>query len=143
MSKVGQTFMWFQWDILLLEAGFLTALMAPIRALPFLCETGPHTDLTFWLVRWLLFRLMFASGVVKLTSGCPKWWSLTALDVHFESQCIPTPLAWFAHHLPAPLLKLSVVGTYVIEIAIPFLFFVPIKNLRVLSFILQVSPTPE
>ena len=129
----------FQWDILLLEAGFLTALLAPMRGLPLLLEGGPHNALTFWLVRWLLFRLMFASGVVKLTSGCPKWWSLTALDIHFESQCIPTSIAWFAHHFPSPLLKLSVVMTYVIEIVVPFLFFVPIRNLRIVSFFLQVS----
>lgn len=55
-------------------------LVAPLRqhcrgkqALP---ET-PHDHLPFWLVRWLLFRLMFASGVVKLTSRCPAWWGLT------------------------------------------------------------------
>ena len=128
----------FQWDILLLEKGFLTALSAPLH-LPLLLETGGHNVLTYWLVRWLIFRLMFASGVVKLTSGCPKWWSLTALDIHFESQCIPTPIAWFAHHFPQPLLRLSVVMTYVIEIVIPFLFFIPIKNLRIFSFAMQVS----
>jgi len=48
----------------------------------------------------LLFRLMFASGVVKLTSMCPTWWGLTALDWHYESQCIPTPIAWYAHQMP-------------------------------------------
>lgn len=41
---------------------------------------SPHEDLPFWLVRWLLFRLMFASGVVKLTSRCPAWWGLTGED---------------------------------------------------------------
>ena len=41
--------------------------------------------------------MMFASGVVKLTSGCPTWWGLSALPLHYESQCIPTPLAWHAH----------------------------------------------
>ncbi|CAG2111519.1 unnamed protein product [Medioppia subpectinata] len=135
--QVGQTFMWFQWDTLLLETGLLTALTAPLN-LPLLVESGPHTGLTFWLVRWLLFRLMFASGVVKLTSGCPKWWTLTALDIHFESQCIPTPFAWFVHHFPSSLLRLSVVMTYVIEIAVPFLFFIPIKNLRIFAFVMQV-----
>ncbi|CAG2115959.1 unnamed protein product, partial [Medioppia subpectinata] len=135
--QVGQTFMWFQWDTLLLETGLLTALTAPLN-LPLLVESGPHTGLTFWLVRWLLFRLMFASGVVKLTSGCPKWWTLTALDIHFESQCIPTPFAWFVHHFPSSLLRLSVVMTYVTEIAVPFLFFIPIKNLRIFAFVMQV-----
>lgn len=77
-------------------------------------------------------------GIVKLTSGCPHWWGLTALDIHFESQCLPTPLAWYAHHLPKWFLRLSVVGTLVVEIALPFLFFVPIKNLRWFTFISQV-----
>jgi len=54
-----------------------------------------HDHISMMLVRWLLFRMMFASGVVKLTSGCPTWWSLTALPLHYESQCIPTPLAWW------------------------------------------------
>jgi len=130
--------MHFQWDILLLEVGALTALSATLQ-LPLVLDSGPHNALTFWLIRWLLFRLMFASGIVKLTSGCPKWWTLTALDIHFESQCIPTPLAWYAHHLPKWFLKFSVVSTYVIEIVLPFLFFIPIKNLRLFSFVMQVS----
>ena len=60
-------------DILLLEAGFLTILLAPLRS----GASGSHDGLMMWLVRWLLFRLMFASGIVKLTSHCPTWWGLT------------------------------------------------------------------
>ena len=60
-------------DILLLEAGFLTILLAPLRS----GASGSHDGLMMWLVRWLLFRLMFASGIVKLTSLCPTWWGLT------------------------------------------------------------------
>lgn len=54
-------------------------LVAPLRQPPQgqLAGASPHEDLPFWLVRWLLFRLMFASGVVKLTSRCPAWWGLT------------------------------------------------------------------
>ena len=29
LYQVGQTFMWFQWDILLLEVGFLSIIAAP------------------------------------------------------------------------------------------------------------------
>ena len=39
-----------------------------------------------WLVKWLLFRLIFASGVVKLTYMDKTWWNLTALNWHYESQ---------------------------------------------------------
>ncbi|KAJ8023409.1 Lipase maturation factor 2 [Holothuria leucospilota] len=136
---VGQTFLWFQWDILLLETGFLTILVAPFQFLKWNRPANRHHDtITFWLIRWLLFRLMYASGIVKLTSMCPTWWGLTALNYHYESQCISTPLAWYAHQLPEWFQKLSVVGTFVIEIPVPFLFFSPIRNLRLFAFWSQV-----
>jgi hypothetical protein len=128
--QVGQTFLWFQWDTLLLEAGLLSCLVAPFRL--FRRQTGrrwlPWDNVTLWLVRWLCFRLMFASGVVKLTT----------LNWHFESQCIPTPAAWYAHNLPNWLLRLGVVGTYVMELFIPFLFLAPLYHLRLVAFVCQV-----
>nr|XP_056702627.1 lipase maturation factor 2 [Euleptes europaea] len=139
LYQVGQVFLYFQWDSLLLETGFLGVLVAPLHLLKW--RSTPwraHDGVTFWLVRWLLFRLMFASGVVKLTSRCPTWWGLTALTYHYETQCIPTPAAWFAHQLPVWLQKFSVVATYAIEIAIPPLFFVPVRRLRLFAFYCQV-----
>ncbi|XP_053572284.1 lipase maturation factor 2 [Bombina bombina] len=137
--QVGQVFLYFQWDSLLLETGFLAVLVAPLHALRWKTSMwNTHDGITFWLVRWLLFRLMFASGVVKLTSRCPTWWGLTALTYHYETQCIPTPVAWYAHQLPVWFQKLSIVATYVIEIGIPWLFFLPSRRLRIFSFYAQV-----
>lgn len=144
--QVGQVFLYFQWDSLLLETGFLAVLVAPLRQPSHhkqppqggLAGASPHRGLPFWLVRWLLFRLMFASGVVKLTSRCPTWWGLTALTYHYETQCLPTPAAWFAHHLPVWLHRLSVVATFLIEIAVPPLFFAPARRLRLAAFYSQV-----
>lgn len=138
MYQVGQVFLYFQWDNLLLETGFLCILVAPLTIVRGSQSVREHDSITFWLVRWLLFRLMFASGVVKLTSRCPTWWGLTALTYHYETQCIPTPLAWWAHQLPVWWQKLSVVGTFVIEIAVPPLFFSPLRRLRIGSFYLQI-----
>ncbi|XP_028306102.1 lipase maturation factor 2-like isoform X2 [Gouania willdenowi] len=138
MYQVGQVFLYFQWDSLLLETGFLTVLVAPLTLVRGSRGIREHDSMTFWLVRWLLFRLMFVSGAVKLTSRCPTWWGLTALTYHYETQCIPTPLAWFAHQLPVWWHKLSVVATFVIEIAAPFLFFSPLRRLRLGAFYLQV-----
>lgn len=138
MYQVGQVFLYFQWDSLLLETGFLCILVAPLTIIRGSRAVREHDRVTFWLIRWLLFRLMFASGVVKLTSRCPTWWGLTALTYHYETQCIPTPLAWFAHQLPVWWQKLSVVGTFVIEIAVPLLFFSPLRRLRIGAFYLQV-----
>ncbi|XP_054844645.1 lipase maturation factor 2 [Eublepharis macularius] len=139
LYQVGQVFLYFQWDSLLLETGFLAVLVAPFHLLKWRSTAWrAHDGVTFWLVRWLLFRLMFASGVVKLTSRCPTWWGLTALTYHYETQCIPTPAAWFVHQLPVWLQKLSVVATYLIEIAVPPLFFVPVRRLRLFAFYCQV-----
>ena len=90
------------------------------------------------LVRWLLFRMMFASGAVKLTSGCEAWWGLTAMPTHYFSQCLPTPLAWYAANMPDWLHKLSVLSTFIIEIPLTFLFFAPSSALRKLTFSCQV-----
>ncbi|KAM9754422.1 lipase maturation factor 2a [Menidia menidia] len=138
MYQVGQVFLYFQWDNLLLETGFLCILVAPLTLIRGARAVREHDRVTFWLIRWLTFRLMFASGVVKLSSRCPTWWGLTALTYHYETQCIPTPLAWFAHQLPVWWQKLSVVATFVIEIPVPLLFFSPLRRLRIGAFYLQM-----
>ncbi|XP_076297580.1 lipase maturation factor 2 [Lasioglossum baleicum] len=138
LYQIGQTFMWFQWDVLLLEAGFLCILVAPFWHSQHGKVNKPSDAVTFWIIRWLLFRLMFSSGVVKLTSGCPIWWKLDALSVHFESQCIPTPLAWYAHHLPTWFLRLTTVYVNVSELVIPFLFFFPNRKVRIIAFYTQM-----
>ncbi|KAA0715204.1 Lipase maturation factor 2 [Triplophysa tibetana] len=137
LYQVGQVFLYFQWDNLLLETGFLAILIAPMN-MPWSSKVRLNDNVTFWLVRWLLFRLMFASGVVKLTSRCPTWWGLTAMTYHYETQCLPTSLAWFAHQLPVWFQKLSVVGAFVIEIAVSFLFFSPIRRHRLTAFYMQI-----
>nr|KAF6398933.1 lipase maturation factor 2 [Molossus molossus] len=63
---------------------------------------------------------------------------LPALTYHYETQCLPTPASWFAHHLPVWLHKLSVVATFLIEIAVPPLFFAPVRRLRLAAFYAQV-----
>jgi hypothetical protein len=116
----GQTFMSFQWDTFLLEAGFLSLLLSFARA--------PG----IWLLRWLLFRFMFMSGLVKLLSGDPHWWNLSALSYHFFTQPLPTPLAWYAGHLPPSVLKFATAGVFFVELLLPFLIFCP-RRLRFLA----------
>lgn len=65
--------------------------------------------------------------------------SPAALTYHYETQCLPTPASWFAHHLPVWLHKLSVVATFLIEIAMPPLFFMPARRLRLAAFYSQVG----
>lgn len=140
MYHLGQTFLSFQWDILLLETGFLAIFFAPWKLWPRLPTQPRPSRIMRWLVVWLLFRLLFSSGVVKLVDDDPtgrEWHNLTALNYHFETQCIPTPVAWYAHQLPEWFRKASVAGMFVIEIAFPFLFFLP-RRMCVVACLAQV-----
>jgi hypothetical protein len=125
LLNVAGVFLGYQWDVLLLETGFLAVWLAPLELLPqFPPRVQPH-PIAQWLACWLLFRLMFSSGVVKLRSGDPTWRALTALTYHYETQPLPTRLAWFAHQLPTWAHKLSCLIMFAIELATPLLFFAP------------------
>jgi predicted DCC family thiol-disulfide oxidoreductase YuxK len=116
----GQTFMSFQWDTFLLETTVVALMMS----------FSPTTGV--WLSRWLLFRFMFMSGVVKLISGDSNWRNLTALNYHFLTQPLPTPLAWYAAQLPAGALKVGTGALFFVELVLPFLIFCP-RRLRFVS----------
>ena len=133
LAQVSTVFLGYQWDNLLLETGFLAIFFAPLRLWPNLAREAPPPRIVLWLLRWLLFRLMFASGMVKLLSGDITWHNLTALTVHYETQPLPTALAWYAHNLPLWFHKASCAGMFVVELAVPFLTFLP-RRPRLLAF---------
>jgi lipase maturation factor 1 len=128
LNCAGQIFFNFQWDALLLETTLLAVFLAPWRLVPGwrLQEPPRLARLLLW---WLLFRLMFFAGVVKLASGDPLWRSLTALEVHFETQPLPTVLGWYAHQLPGWWHRASCVGMFVLELLVPFFLLAP-RTLR-------------
>ena len=101
LVTVGQDFLSFQWDALLLETGFLAMFLAPWRAWSRPRRDPPPSRLALWLLRWLLFRLMFSSALVKLASGDPVWRDLTALQYHYQTQCLPPWTAWYRASAPA------------------------------------------
>ena len=93
----------WQWEFLELGNGLLIFLLSvvnhPLTVTCWIRFQRHHDNITLWLVKWLAFRLMFCSGIVKLSSRCPTWWGLTALDWHYESQvqlaCIHAALERF------------------------------------------------
>lgn len=127
LCTVGAPFLNFQWDILLLETGFLAIFLAPWQWLPRhpLRETPP-SRVVIWLLRWLLFKLMFQSGCVKLSSDeNGVWHNRTALNYHFETQPLPTWIGWYAHQLPHWVHRSDIWMIFAIELAVPFLIFFP------------------
>jgi lipase maturation factor 1 len=135
LTIAGQTFLSFQWDILLLETGFLSIFLAPWRLWPreliFLpaspppATAAPVSRAGLFLLKFLLFKLMLMSGVVKLTSGDDCWWNLTALDYHYWSQPLPTVFGWWADKSPEWFKHFSVAFCLGIEIIVPFFIWAP------------------
>ncbi|MES2218448.1 MAG: lipase maturation factor family protein [Pseudomonadota bacterium] len=114
----GQVFMSFQWDMFLLETGIVAF---------FLVGRTRYTGIM--LMRWLLFRFVFAAGLVKLYSFDPTWRDMSALTYYFFTQPLPTPLAWYAQQLPISVLKVLTFSALFVELIIPFLIFFP-RRLR-------------
>jgi hypothetical protein len=128
----GQTFLSFQWDILLTETGFLAIFIAPWRWIAIKGPGPPVSRIGLFLLKFLLFKLMLMSGVVKLTSGDDCWWNLTALDYHYWSQPLPTVFAWWADQHPEWFKKFSVALCFFIEIIVPLFLWAP-RRLRLIS----------
>ncbi|MFF8605615.1 lipase maturation factor family protein [Streptomyces sp. NPDC015346] len=114
--NVGQTWYSFGWESLLLEAGFLAILLGNE-------DTAPPV-LVLWLLRWLLFRVEFGAGLIKMR-GDPCWRDLTCLYYHHETQPMPGPLSWFFHHLPKPLHRVEVAANHFVQLVVPVLLFTP------------------
>ena len=114
--NTGQTFYGFGWETLLLEAGFFAMFLGG-------AATPPHQVMT-WIWSWLLFRVMFGAGLIKLR-GDACWRDLTCLYYYFETQPIPNPLSWHFHWLPRSVHRAGVAFNHVVELAVPFLYFLP------------------
>lgn len=114
--NVGQTFYGFGWEMLLLEAGFTVGLLGSNQVPP------PTTVLI--LIAWLVFRLEFGAGMIKLR-GDVAWRNLTALYYHHETQPMPGPLSRQAHLLPAWWHRIEAAGNHATQLVVPFLLFLP------------------
>jgi len=119
-------------DALILEVGLLAIFLTA------------GSRIVVWLFRWLLFRFMLFSGLVKLFTHDASWTHLTALNYHYETQPLPTPLAWYAHQLPDWFQHLSVLSMFGIELVLPWLIFMP-RRLRFVAawgfLVLQIAIT--
>ena len=114
--NIGQTFYSFGWESLLLETGFLAIFVGPSTIAP------PITLIV--LLRWLLFRVEFGAGLIKMR-GDRCWRDLTCLYYHHETQPMANPLSWFFHRLPKPLHRVEVLGNHFAQLVVPWFLFFP------------------
>jgi hypothetical protein len=128
--NVGQTWYGFGWESLLLETGFLAIFLGNDHTAP--------PVLVLWLARWLLFRVEFGAGLIKMR-GDPCWRNLTCLFYHHETQPMPGPFSWFFHHLPKPLHRIEVAGNHFAQLVVPFGLFAPQPVASVAAAIIVVT----
>src|SRR5579864_1247390 len=114
--NVGQTFYAFGWESILLETGFYAVFLGSRT-------TNPQA-IVIWLFRWLLFRVMFGAGLIKLR-GDPCWRDLSCLDYYYETQPMPNPLSWFFHWAPEWTHHGGVLFNHFAELIVPFGYFLP------------------
>ena len=114
--NVGQAFYAFGWESILLEACFYAIFLG--------ARTSHPPAVVIWLFRWLLFRVMFGAGLIKLR-GDPCWRDFTCLNDYYETQPMPNPLSWFFHVAPPWTHHAGVGVNHFVEVLVPFAFFLP------------------
>ncbi|HUI07429.1 MAG TPA: lipase maturation factor family protein [Verrucomicrobiae bacterium] len=129
LVNVGQVFYAFGWEDILLESGFLAIFLGASNTKP--------PRIVLWLLLWVLFRIMFGAGTIKLR-GDPCWRNLTCLYYHYETQPLPNPLSWYFHHLPHWWHKTCVAFTLFAELIVPWFYFVPWRRVRAVAGLLTV-----
>ncbi|MFB6347504.1 MAG: lipase maturation factor family protein [bacterium] len=125
----GQKFYQYQWDTLLIETLFVSVFVVP--AVWWYRRSSSPTRLGTFLLQFILAKLYFLAGFVKIGARDPAWWGGTALNYHFWTQPLPNPVSWFVHYLPETILMIGSYGALAVELIAPFLLFGPGKIRRV------------
>lgn len=117
----------FVWsNYLFIWPNHFTSLLGCSSNYSFICPNHLTCLLGYSFIRFFLL-ILFVIVYTRL-----------ALDVHYESQCIPTPASWYFHHLPQWFNRLSVALTFYIELYLPPLFMVGSETVRLCAGIPQV-----
>ena len=125
--SLGQEFLSYQWDILLLEVSVLAFFLS-------FSKTPPVMGVICF--QFFLFRFMFSSGYCKIRAD-KNWRNLSSMGFHFETQPLPNPLSWYFHQFSGRFPKMITFLVLFLELAVPFLFLGP-ENLKVWGFFLSV-----
>jgi hypothetical protein len=133
---VGQDFLAFQWDNLLLESAFFALFITPGGLRP--RSPAPPHPVAVFLMLWLVFRIHVESGAAKLLLGDPTWRDLTAMATYYETAPLPTWVGWWAHQMPLSGHRATGVVVYLVELVLPFLMWGP-RAVRTAVFAVMVG----
>jgi hypothetical protein len=110
-----------QVDQLMLETALLCIPFAPAGFRPGLGAASPPRPIAVFMIRWLLFRIMFEAGLVKILTHDSQWRNLTAMEIMYETSPFPTILGYYAHQLPHAFHLGEIALTFAAEIVAPLL----------------------
>jgi hypothetical protein len=130
MVNVGQLWFGFGWETLLVETGFLAVFLGPAHVAP--------PTLVMWLLRWLLFRLEFGAGLIKMR-GDRCWRDLTCLRYHHETQPMPNPASWWFHHLSPRLHTVETLANHATQLVVVFGLLAPQPVAGVAALVMVVT----
>lgn len=120
-ASTWRTFSPAQLDNLMLEVALLCLPFAPAGLRPGLGEKSPPRAIAVFMLRWLLFRVMFESGLVKLVSGDPHWRDFSAMKVMYETSPFPTILGFWDYQMPHAYHLFEIALTFTAELLAPVL----------------------
>ena len=81
---------------------------------------------------------MIGAGMIKLR-GDDCWRNLTCMYWFHETQPIPNPIAYFMHFSPRIFLMFETFVNHFVELVVPWLMFVPIKNCIRFAGVMQIG----
>ncbi|MGB0645786.1 MAG: lipase maturation factor family protein [Bradymonadia bacterium] len=140
LFRSSQPFLSYQWDILLLELVFIAILLRSTDFNGLSNSLHRQTAIAgIWLLRLVLFKLIWSSGVVKITSHDPTWQNLTALDFHFWTQPIPHQGAWYIYQLGPTFRQIGVWINHFVELAMPWLFIFSLSRALTLLWVMLAT----
>jgi len=116
---IGQDWYGYGWEIQLLETGFLAIFLCPFGSVRPFPRTRP-APLVIGLARWLIFRVMFGAGLIKIR-GDSCWRDLTCLLYHYETQPNPNPFSRVLHFAPHGVATAGALFNHATELVMPWL----------------------
>ncbi len=131
----GRDFFFYQWDNLLLETALLAIILPGRGRAADLIRRGRHppepSPVVIFLLRWLLFRLLFESALAKIVYGADDWLTLHAMTYYYETAPLPSWGGWLVQQWPLWFQQLSAIITLCAEGLLPFLIFARRRWLRI------------
>ena len=130
----------YGWEWASAEVMFLVIFICPIvdfsSSFP---KALPASNISLWLIRFFVFRPDDRRGHVK--DRTQLFIVLDGVQVHpthYETQPMPSALAWFFHHLPPIVHELEGRFTFVEQLIMPIFALCPIRSVSIAVCLIEI-----